>query len=98
LQLVLPASVARSEDLAEEFANLDQDISFKEACDYLCATFRIRNAEEIWEDRLQRIEICDGELFDPIDSDCLISSTCWDVSADNQVRLYPQGIHQRAFS
>jgi hypothetical protein len=31
--------------------------------DHLCATFRIRNAEEIWEDRLQRIEIRDGETL-----------------------------------
>jgi len=57
LQLVLPASSARSADLAEEFSNPNQDISYKEARDHLCASLRIRNAEETWEDRLQRIEM-----------------------------------------
>jgi hypothetical protein len=31
LQLVLPAMFARSADLAEEFANLNQDISYEES-------------------------------------------------------------------
>jgi len=49
--------------LAEEFANLDQKISYEEASDHLCATFQIRNADEIWEDRVQRIEIRDEETL-----------------------------------
>jgi hypothetical protein len=63
LQLVLSAIVTRSRNSAEEFAYLDQDISCEKARDYLCASFGIRNAEEIWEDRLRCIEIRDGETL-----------------------------------
>jgi len=62
-QLALPAIVARRADLAEEFPNLDQNISYEEARDHLYQTSRIRDPEEIWEDPLQRIGIRDGKTL-----------------------------------